>query len=128
MYVDGVECSYDLTTNGTGSEDAHDGTWQIGARSADDSVNFDGDIWECYYFDKVLSQAEITLLASSKVKRIGLQISNVLAYFPMDDEPDGTSFDGDTVSNYAGSINGTGVDGGNDAGLTAVAESVLSYP
>jgi len=92
---------------------------------------FDGKITEVAVWNTNLSQTQITQLASSRVKRMPLQIapSNLKGYWPLDDQPDGTSGDGDTSKDLSGNGNdGTGNDGANNTGLTMVAEQVLSYP
>jgi len=83
-------------------------------------------IWNDY----ALSLEEIEQLSNSKVKRMPLQISpaNLLLYWPLDEQPDGTSWDADVAVDLSpNGNNGTGVDGANNTGLTAVAETVLSY-
>lgn len=92
---------------------------------------WDGGICEVAVWDVALSDHGIEQLALSRLKGMPLQIqpSNLVMYLPMDDEPDGTSFDGDTAWDRSGTGNdGTGDDGGNNTGLTAKAEEVLSYP
>lgn len=87
---------------------------------------FDSAIWDSYLTDN-----ECDILAKSKSKRLPLQIqpSNLLAYWTFNDEPDGTSADGDTFLDLSGNGNTcTGSDGANNTGLTAVAETVLTYP
>lgn len=98
-----------------------------------DNLNrpFDGEIFEVAVWKAVLTAQEIANLSSSKVKRLPLQIqpSNLKAYWSLDDQPDGTSGDGDTFKDLSGNANhGTGDDGANNTGLTAVAETVLTYP
>ncbi len=90
-----------------------------------------GTLSDVAIYNKVLSATEISILSSSRVKRMPLQISpsNLLAYWPLDDQPDGTSGDGDTFRDLSGNgNNGTGDDGANNTGLTALAEFILSYP
>ena len=93
--------------------------------------NFNAIINEVAIWDVVSSQNEVDLLAKAKVKGMPLQIqpSSLVMYLPLDDQPDGTSFDGDTAVDRSGNSNdGVGDNGGNNSGLTATAESVLSYP
>ncbi|HDY68907.1 MAG TPA: LamG domain-containing protein [Candidatus Scalindua sp.] len=91
---------------------------------------WDGHITEVAIWNVALSSDEISLLAKSRVKRMPLQIrpSNLVGYWPLNDQPDGTSFDGDTAVDRSGSGNdGIGDDGGGNDNLTAKAEEVLSY-
>lgn len=131
IYINGTEASYGLQQNGTLVEATHSGAWQIGARSQDNAVNWDGKITETAYWNAVLSAEEILNLAKSRVKSLPLQIkrSNLLFYLPFDDQPDGTSFDGDILADLSGGgKTGTGNDGANNTGLTAKAEEILSWP
>lgn len=91
----------------------------------------DGKISDLTIWSKQLTDAECKSIYDSKVKGFSLQIqpASILAYYPMDDQPDGTSFDGDTVYDRSGNArNCTGNDGANNTGLTAKAEEILSYP
>lgn len=130
IYVDGALDSGGLTTTSgttaTTSNEVNIGKQNIGGFER----FFDGSITEVAIWNTVLTVEEISLLASAKVKGMPLQIqpSNLQGYWPLDDQPDGTSFDGDTAVNRSGnSNNGTGDDGGNNTGLTAKAEEILSY-
>jgi len=89
-----------------------------------------GQITDLAVWSAVLTAGEIELLADSKIKRMPLQIqpTNLNGYWPMNDEPDGSSADGNTFIDQSGNgNNGTGDDGANNTGLTAKAEEVLSY-
>lgn len=77
-----------------------------------------------------LTDGEISLLADSKMKGMAYQIqsSSLKAYWPLDDEEDSSSGDGDTFVDRSGNGNTcTGDDGANNTGLTAKAEEILSY-
>ncbi len=91
---------------------------------------FDGQISDFAIWTAELTAAEISQLYQSRVRYMPLQVqtSSCLIYTPIDDQPDGTSFDGDIIFNKCGSTNGTGVDGANNTGLLAIAETNLSYP
>lgn len=131
IYKDGTETSYESGQSGVGTEVSAAGAWMISGRTSDNAVNFDGKISEVAYWNVVLTQAEITQLASSKIKGMPLQIrpASLLGYWPLDDQPGGTSFDGDTANDKSGNGKyGTGNDGPNNAGLTALSEEVLTYP
>jgi hypothetical protein len=130
IYLNGAEVSYASTSNGSGSkwDDSAD-PFLIGNASTD--IPFDGRVTEVAVWNVVLSADEIGLLSSSRTKRMPLQIrpSALRAYWPLDDHPDGTSGDGGSFWDSSGNGNTcTGNDGGNNAGLTAKAEEVLSYP
>jgi len=89
-----------------------------------------GDIYECAEWNVLLTDSEVSLLVNSKVKRMPLQIqpANLTSYWAMDDVADGASADGVTFLDMSRNANNaTGVDGANNTGLTAVAETVLSY-
>ena len=77
---------------------------------------------------KELSATEMAQIYNSKMRYMPIQISSSVGYWPLDDQPDGTSFDGDTAVDRSGNGNdGVGNDGANGTGLTAKAEEVLSY-
>lgn len=86
-----------------------------------------GTIRDVRLYDRALSATEVAGLASAKLK-YDSNTSGLIAYWPLDDQPDGTSGDGDTYLDRAGASPGTGVDGANNTGLTNKASSVMSYP
>ena len=93
-------------------------------------VYFSGKITDVSVWNKALTDSEISILYTSKIKRMPQQISpsSLKIYWPLDEQPDGTSFDGDIAIDRSGNGNdGTGVDGATDTGLTAKAEEVLTY-
>lgn len=128
-YIDGGSKATESTSGVAVS--GEDSTW-IGGRAWDLSTQpMYGQVTECAVWSSALTDAEVLLLASSRVKRLPLQIQpeNLVMYLPMDDEADGTSTDTDTFTDMSGNgNNATGVDGTNNTGLTAKAEQVLSYP
>ena len=90
----------------------------------------DGTATEFFIYDTILTSTEIQALANSYVKHMPLQIqpSSLQGYWPMDDQPDGTSADTDTVRDLSGNGNdGTGDDRTGGV-LTWQAENFLSYP
>ncbi len=129
MYIDGVERDTDEWISNLAQKVV---ALHIGGRfQGGTAFPFDGNMTELYIWGKALTANEIKLLFDSQVKGIGLQIqpSNLVMYLPLNDQPDGTSFDGDTAVDRSGNGNdGTGDNGGNNTGLTAKAEEVLSYP
>lgn len=136
LYLDGVETASDLTMTAVGSKNVtNPREWFIGARDSEGTPQtfWDGDIYEVAYWDNAfLSAAEVLLYHNSEMRRMPcqLQSSTLLKYFPMDDVADGVSADAASFRNECGSDEdvGTGVDGGNNTGLTGVAEKTLSYP
>ena len=95
-----------------------------------DTYSF-GQVNECAMWDVALTATEMSQLYNSKMKRLPLNIdpTNLIGYWPLDDEEDGSSGDGDAFADMSTNRNnGTGDDGANNTGLTAKAEEVLSYP
>lgn len=112
-----------------GAPNSNDGTGQIGTNVWGEF--FPGVIAEVGIWNALLTAGEVNQLILSSVKGMGRQIqpSNLTEYFLLDDEADGSSADGDTFVDISGSGHtATGDNGGNNTGLTAKAEEVLSYP
>lgn len=86
-----------------------------------------GIIRDVRLYDRALSATEVASLAAGKLK-YDSNTSGLIAYWPLDDQPNGTSGDGDTYRDRAGASPGTGVDGANNANLTNQASAVMSYP
>ena len=132
IYVNGTEAGTNTGNNGSGARtDDNTATEHIGNR-AGDTQTWDGQITEFAIWEDDLNATEISLLASSKVKGIPLQIrpSTLKVYLPMNEVSDGASADGVSFINQKnpGTSNGTGDNGANNTGLTGAAEGVLSYP
>ncbi len=105
----------------------------IGAedRGAGTVNEFDGQITDVAFWTKALTVSELSIIAKSKIKGMPYQIQSaqLRGYYPLNEQPDGTSFDGDTAVDRSGNGNdGTGDNGANNTGLIAKAEEVLSYP
>ena len=66
IYLDGVESTYTIRTNGDG-EYAPTGTVSIGGRKFDDNRNFDGKLAQVRMFNRVLGQDEIDLEVAGQV-------------------------------------------------------------
>ena len=66
MYVDGTECTYNDAGGlvGTGSENAHTGSWSIGGQILNDTRNVTGRISQTGVWNRVLNSSEIAALAS----------------------------------------------------------------
>ena len=75
-----------------------------------------------------LTPAEIAHIGASRVKGMPLQIQadNLVAYFPLDDIPSGTSVNSQTFRDLANDNTLTGTDGDGDT--TSIGEEILSYP
>lgn len=123
MYVNSTEVAYGTSFNDNVVTDSSNSIY-IGNRG-DKSREFDGLISEASFFNRVLTQSEINLLALSKVKGIPLQILNVIGYWPLDDFANGMS-----IAATSGSIIDRTVNANNGIGLNtpvASAEQILSY-
>jgi hypothetical protein len=92
----------------------------------------DGSVEEFYAWSGYkLVQADVDRLYSSRVRRLGCQISpdNIVHSFAFDSCPNGESCDGSTERNICGSGgDATASDGANNTGMLGVAASNLSYP
>jgi len=133
IYVDGVEKGASTVTNsivytGQGSDTF------LGMHGNDDTVNynFNGSSTEVAVWSVAITDlSEISLLASSRMKGIPLQVqpSSLILYIPFDSVKDGVSADAVTFKDESGSGNdAVGIDGANNTGLTGEAELILSYP
>ena len=131
IYLNGIEVSYASQGAATGSLFSNGANNLEAGRIGIPGRNFDGKISEIAIWNVILTSQEILNLANSRIKRMPLQIrpTALRGYWPLDDSPDGTNFDGDTAKDLsANANNGTGDNGSDNTGLTAVAEEVLSYP
>ena len=130
IYVNGTVTTYQTTTNGVTIADNSTETVKIGDTSIANRT-FDGIITEIAVWQVVLTAQEIATLALSRVKGMPLQIqpASLDAYWPLHEEEDGSSADADTFINYGTTSHTcTGDNGANNLGLSATAESVLTYP
>ncbi len=78
-----------------------------------------------------LTADEARRACKPKGKRMILQIQPAALFFylPLDDIANGISADSATFKDISGNGNdGTGDDGGNNTGLTALDETLLTYP
>lgn len=131
FFINGVEKTLSSLSEPVSAIVNEDTPFMIGtSRSGGSFANqFAGKINEIYVFSKVISLTEKDTLAFSKVKRVGLQISSLNAYFPLDDFADGTVLNTD-VGGYkdlsGNGNNGQGTDADNDS--FNIAETVLTYP
>lgn len=96
IYVNGIEVTYAAQTNGVSLANNSTQVLAIGNTNTANAQTFDGQISEVALWDSVLSLYEIRQLAFSRVKRIPLQISlsNLKAYWPLDDFSNGSSASG----------------------------------
>ena len=128
------ECWVDGTSEGTSSTGTTGAgnfdTGHIGKGERTTSDFFSGGrVHEVAIWNTTLSDNEVAQLSNSKIKRFPLQIkpANLIRYWTLDDEEDGSSADGNTFIDLTGNQTCTGDDGANNTGLTAVAEDELSY-
>lgn len=131
-YKDGVLLSSCDGATGSWGSTALGTSIHIGDRFTADNSGWKGEIKETAIWGSVLSAANILIYSTTIVRRIGCQVdpSNLRGVWEMADVPDGESGDGDTLSCICGSNcnDGTGDDGGNNTGLTGLAETKLSGP
>ena len=127
MYVNGNEVTYSVLTNGVGAKNSDAAVFlNVGNRGGFDNT-FDGQITEvACWGSAILSLDQINLLASSRIKRLPLQLTSstgsLRLYYPLDNYPDGAAVTGSAMDL---SINGNhGIPQGT---LVARAEEVLSY-
>lgn len=129
IYLNGTEQATTIQINDkAGSANFKDDTLYFMSRN-NSSLNGDGKMEEFYVFTKELNQGEIDILAKSRIRGAGLEISNRFTYNSIDDGTAGTSADGDTIADRSG--NGktlVGNDGGNNTGLLWKGTSILTYP
>lgn len=128
LYVNGSQ----VNTNSAGGALESDMTLAIGCRIVGGTPGavMDGIIREVAIWNTPISAVDAIALTNSKTRLNPLQIStgNLISYYAMDDGPEGTSADGDTILDLAGyDDNATGADGSNNTGLTWTAETVVSY-
>ena len=133
FYVDGSSVTSTVfSDSGTGVSTGAGATpFEVGRSTLQQAGNLDMDASDVALWSSVLTANEVAQLAKSKGKRMPLQISpsTLLVYLPLDEEEDGTSADGDTFRDLSNNgLSCTGSDGANNTGLTAVAETVLTYP
>jgi hypothetical protein len=109
IYVAGVEVGYAAGANGA-TEATQSGTWSIGGRLYDDTVNFDGQIAEVGVWNRVLAAGEIAELAAG--------------YAPSF-MPSGLLFYTDLVRN---AYNKMGAAASTEDGTTVIAHPRIIYP
>lgn len=125
-YIDGVsEASTSCTALTTTLANAVG--VRMGGRSESSGSHIPATMSDVMIYNRELTAAEVLAHAKSRVK--GPMFSGCVGYWPLNDSADGTSGDGDTFLDRAGinGANATGADGANNTGLTAKAESYLSY-
>ena len=127
LYVDG---SLELQLTNATALDLNGLKTTIGAYYSP-SYTLDGKITEVAIWNVALTQDEISLLASSMLKGMPLQIrtpTERVLYLPLDDLQEGGNLAGATFVDRSGNGNdGTGSDA-NASGGQGRAEEVLSYP
>lgn len=127
IYIDGVQDATQAETANVadGSSDIYV------AGSLADGYPFNGKVTDFAWWDVALTASERALLASSRVKRMPLQIqpSNLVVYLPLDDYSDTSNLntDADGYKDLSGNANhGQGVDANSNS--YNISETLLSYP
>lgn len=131
IYVDSVSEPITLFINQNPSGVGNFGyNFLVGARNLRGTVQYylNATLTDVAFWSVEYGQNEAILLYQSKNKRLPLQFPGLVIYYPLDNQPDGTSGDGDSFLDMAGTSNATGVDGANNTGLTVLAETLLTYP
>ena len=138
IFVDGVEVSYGATQDcGTALSAEAANALCMGndssGPSCDVTRSFDGLFYEIALWSVELTSAEASALTDSNRRvRLGptqVQPASLILYSTLDDEEGGSSADGDVFFDKSGNgNNGTGIDGTNNTGLTAISEPQLNYP
>lgn len=127
IYINGTKQSSSVgggTLRNGGSD-----TFTIGVINGGASRYVDGSITEYALWNTNISDASVALLASSRVKRMPLQVSPsaLKMYLPLDDYDGGSAIGGDVYSDQSGNANTpTATDADSDS--FNMSEEVLSYP
>src|SRR3990167_10163543 len=138
VYEDNVQLTFSKTADNPGNiSSTTTSFFGIGCRAnasnacdTAEGSEMDGIISEFAIWNANLTATEISLLNSSNVRSPPLMIkpSNLKMYITLDNLAEGSSANGATLSDRKQSgFNGTGDDGANNTGLTAIAEESLSY-
>ncbi len=126
IYVDGIETSYQTTTNGDSTRQSDAAFNQHIGNTSSVNLTFDGIITEAAIWNVVLTTLEIENLAKSRIKGIPLQIrpDALKAYWPLNEYSENSAV---TVS--ARDLSGNGNVGTPSSFATNAgrAEMVLSY-
>jgi hypothetical protein len=131
IFLNGTEASYATETDAsdTGTDSDAGGSFYIGNRPEKSRPS--GAIYdEVYVWEAALTDNEIALLASSRVRGVGLQIqpSALRGYWPLDDHPEGTDTDGLTFLDMSGNGNTcTAEDDDNSNTMLSKGGAVSSY-
>ena len=130
-YINGTLDDSDVSIASTGALSFGRDTFLMARDGGSGAENYiAGKIAEYYFWDNhVLTQAEVTTLATSSIAGAGLNIGGgtLAQYLPINDGVSGTSADGDTIKDMSGNAaNAVGVDGANNTGLTWTVDNVLN--
>lgn len=127
LYVNGVQEGADITDT-INNDDYRNVV--IGCSDTGGSKPHDGPLTEVAMWSTALTTAEVSLLYTSRLKGMPLQIQSgsLLGYWPLNDLEHGhAGINGDTFRDRSGNGNdGTGVDADGDS--FGRGEHVLSYP
>ncbi len=126
IYINGVEASYSVITDGVALTDTSPDTVIIG-NNVGATVTFNGQITDVAVWSSVLNSTAIQLLFRGKVHNMPLMISpsTLQAFWPLDDFADGVTLSGtDTIKDRSPN----GHHGSQTNSPVSKAASVLSYP
>lgn len=120
IYLNDVEITaWAIESNGSGPFDTSGNQKTIGNRGTGGTRAPDGRLWQIAIFNRVLNSGEITTFSNGMQSDAIKAMSGLLRYFPMDDGPDGTSANGDTVRDEStNAADATADDGANNTGCT----------
>lgn len=136
IYVNGIETTYQTTTNGVNIVNNAGESFLIG-NDKSNGRTFNGQITELAVWNVVLTASQIALLASSFLKSMPLQlldpdadgVQELVGYWPMDEGTHSNSADLDTAWDKSNNGNNGNPDNGvNNTGLTWAAETILNCP
>lgn len=127
VYKNGTAASDTVSSGSNVSPANSSSNFTIGYEYETPRSAIDGKITELAIWDVVLSQAEISHIARSRVKRMPLQVqkSNLLLYWPLDECADGLTTC--SASGFFKDLSGNGLNGTIVNTPTGIAEGGLTY-
>lgn len=135
LYINGVEdANSPVSTSAVANINSGGNRFRIGIHSDASSIPFDGKIADVACWTAVLTANEVAMLASSRVKRIPLQIqpASLFFYLPTDNIAEGTNCTDASALLVIDESNNRNnfecLDGANNTGMSAISEQNISYP
>jgi len=124
LYVDGVDEGTNIIDTLTSGSTLNNVVPRIGRRN-DNTIEYSGQITDMVVWGAELTAAEVLAIYASKMKYSALLIkqSDLVSYWPANDQPHGTAAVGETMADVVGGNDGTIVNSGTWQG-----ETLLSYP